>query len=35
VLNLTKHRAMKTYWGNGSISPRLHWPASHPGCFRM
>jgi hypothetical protein len=20
---LTKHRSMKTYWGNGSISPRI------------
>jgi hypothetical protein len=24
---------MKTYWGSGSIAPRIQWLASRPGCF--
>jgi hypothetical protein len=25
-LCLTKHYGMKTYWGSGCITPRIHWP---------
>jgi len=25
-LCLTKHHAMKTYWGNGGIAPSILWP---------
>jgi hypothetical protein len=39
-LCLTKHHAMKTYWGNGGIAPFLtsalhggEWSASLPGRF--
>jgi hypothetical protein len=40
-LCLTKHHAMKTYWGSGGIAPRIidlgtrwwWWSASHPGRF--
>jgi hypothetical protein len=40
-LCLTKHRAMKTYWGSGGIAPRIldlgtrwrWWSASRPGRF--
>jgi hypothetical protein len=38
-LCLTKHHAMKTYWGSGSIASRIRdqhggeWSASRPGRF--
>jgi hypothetical protein len=40
-LCLTKHHAMKTYWGSGGIAPRIltltldggEWSASRSGCF--
>jgi hypothetical protein len=40
-LCLTKHHAMKTYWGSGGIAPRIltsaldggEWSASCPACF--
>jgi len=40
-LCLTKHHAMKTYWGNGGIAPRIldlgirwgEWLAARPGRF--
>jgi len=25
-VGLTKHHAMKTYWGNGGIAPLILWP---------
>jgi hypothetical protein len=40
-LCLTKHHAMKTYWRNGGVAPRIltsaldggEWSASSPGRF--